>query len=48
MGRKALSYEERRFPSTPVGFQFWMVFVQWKKKDGKILNRGWLQKERFC
>lgn len=47
MGRTALSFKERQFPSTPVGFQFWMVFVQWRK-DGKLLNRGWLQKERFC
>ena len=47
MGRKALSFEERQFPSTPVSFQFWMVFVQWKCR-GKMLNRGWLQKERFC
>lgn len=47
MGRKALSFEERQFPSTPVSFQFWMVFVQWKRR-GKMLNRGWLQKERFC
>lgn len=47
MGRKALSFEERQFPTTPVSFQFWMVFVQWKCR-GKMLNRGWLQKERFC
>jgi len=47
MGRTALPYEERNFPTKDVSFHFWMVFVQWKIK-GKILNRGWLQKVRFC
>lgn len=47
MGRTALPYEERTFPTKDISFHFWMVFVQWKVR-GKILNRGWLQKVRFC
>lgn len=47
MGRTALPFEKRQFPTKDVSFHFWMVFVQWKKK-GKILNRGWLQKVGLC
>lgn len=47
MGRTALPFEQREFPKQGVNFHFWMVFVQWKKGE-KLVNRGWLQKVRFC
>lgn len=44
---KALPYEERKFPEPGMTFDCFLVFIQWKCR-GKMLNRGWLQKERFC